>query len=205
MIRILLVGDHRILTSAITQILKRYNMEISVCYSGEQALKILNTSKDKIDVFLYDFHIPRINGLELSIKTLNIKPKSKIMIMFNDEEIYPYFNSLVKAGVKGFINKNYTDSMIVASILLCLKGTVVFPEKLLDNIEFKEIDTESLLTNIELDIMKQVSAGKTNKEIAENLQMSSRNIEYHLSKIFKKLKVNSRYNAALKCKGLKLI
>ncbi|KMM59202.1 chemotaxis protein CheY [Bacillus glycinifermentans] len=206
MIRVLLVDDYRVLTSGMKEILKKYNMEVIVCHEGNEALNLLKDSKVNIDVFLYDLKMPGMDGLELSLKTLEITPQAKIIIMFSGDEIHIYFNKLVEAGIKGFIDKSYTDSLIVSSILMCLKGAVLFPENLLQKLKVdSELAVDEHLTNIELDILQQVAAGKTNKEIASDLQMSTRNVEYHLSKIYKKLKVTSRYCAVKKGTMLNLI
>ncbi|MEC0496349.1 response regulator transcription factor [Bacillus glycinifermentans] len=206
LIRVLLVDDYRVLTSGMKEILKKYNMEVIVCHEGNEALNLLKDSKVNIDVFLYDLKMPGMDGLELSLKTLEITPQAKIIIMFSGDEIHIYFNKLVEAGIKGFIDKSYTDSLIVSSILMCLKGAVLFPENLLQKLKVdSELAVDEHLTNIELDILQQVAAGKTNKEIASDLQMSTRNVEYHLSKIYKKLKVTSRYCAVKKGTMLNLI
>ncbi|KAA6451114.1 response regulator transcription factor [Bacillus swezeyi] len=206
MVRVLLVDDYRVMTSGMKEILKKYNMDVIVCHKGNEALDLLKNSRQSIDIFLYDLNMPQMNGLELSLKTLEIIPQAKIIIMFSGDEIQAYFNKLIEAGVKGFIDKSYTDSMIVSSIILCLKGAVLFPDTLLKKLRLdSELSVDEHLTNIELDILQQVAAGKTNKEIAANLQMSTRNVEYHLSKIYKKLKVTSRYSAVKKGKMLNLI
>ncbi|MGN9867020.1 response regulator [Bacillus swezeyi] len=206
MVRVLLVDDYRVMTSGMKEILKKYNMDVIVCHKGNEALDLLKNSRQSIDIFLYDLNMPQMNGLELSLKTLEIIPQAKIIIMFSGDEIQAYFNKLIEAGVKGFIDKSYTDSMIVSSIILCLKGAVLFPDTLLKKLRLdSELSVDEHLTNTELDILQQVAAGKTNKEIAANLQMSTRNVEYHLSKIYKKLKVTSRYSAVKKGKMLNLI
>ncbi|MEC1259169.1 response regulator transcription factor [Bacillus swezeyi] len=206
MVRVLLVDDYRVMTSGMKEILKKYNMDVIVCHKGNEALDLLKNSRQSIDIFLYDLNMPQMNGLELSLKTLEIVPQAKIIIMFSGDEIQAYFNKLIEAGVKGFIDKSYTDSMIVSSIILCLKGAVLFPDTLLKKLRLdSELSVDEHLTNTELDILQQVAAGKTNKEIAANLQMSTRNVEYHLSKIYKKLKVTSRYSAVKKGKMLNLI
>ncbi|MDA1476775.1 response regulator transcription factor [Bacillus changyiensis] len=206
MVRVLLVDDYRVLTSGMKEILKKYNMEVIVYHEGGEALNDLKDSPPPIDVFLYDLKMPSMNGLELSLRTLEMIPDAKIMIMFSGDEIYSYFNKLVEAGIKGFIDKCYTDSMIASSILMCLKGAVLFPDNLLQKLKLdSKLVVDDHLTSGELDILQLVAAGKTNKEIAADLQMSTRNVEYHLSKIYRKLKVTSRYCAVHKGTKLNLI
>ncbi|CAM5208793.1 response regulator [Bacillus licheniformis] len=101
MIRVLLVDDYRVLTSGMKEILKKYNMDVIVCHEGNEALDLLKNQEVHIDVFLYDLKMPGMNGLELSLKTLEIEPQSKIIIMFSGDEIHSYFNKLIEAGVKG--------------------------------------------------------------------------------------------------------
>ncbi|MDA7025299.1 response regulator transcription factor [Bacillus sp. CLL-7-23] len=206
MVRVLLVDDYKVLTSGMKEILKKYNMEVIVYHEGGEALNDLKDSPPQIDVFLYDLKMPSMNGLELSLRTLDIIPDAKIMIMFSGDEIYSYFNKLVEAGIKGFIDKCYTDSMIASSILMCLKGAVLFPDNLLQKLKLdSKLVVDDHLTSGELDILQLVAVGKTNKEIAAGLQMSTRNVEYHLSKIYRKLKVTSRYSAVHKGTMLNLI
>ena len=101
------------------------------------------------------------------------------------------------------ISKLPTDPLIILTTILigAVNGYTLLPISLLRQLRTDDITTQqlenktALLTQKELEILESVSKGSSNKQIADELYMSSRAVEYNLTKIFKKLKVGSRSEA----------
>lgn len=209
MINVLIVDDHKAILTGTKMLLESHNMNVTACHSGIEALEIL--SSKSFDVMVYDLKMPDMNGLELTKKTLEIYPDATIIIL-SGEDILENFDLLIKAGVSGIIDKSCSDYQLITGINMALDKMMLLPLELIRKLSLsinqapQNDDTlEEPLTEIELDILQQASAGRTNKEIAEKLQMVQRNVEYHLSHIYKKLKVTSRVHAIRKGVSLNLI
>jgi two-component system competent response regulator ComA len=209
MTNVLIVDDHKAILTGTKMLLESHNMNVTACHSGIEALEIL--SSKSFDVMVYDLKMPDMNGLELTKKTLEIYPDATIIIL-SGEDILENFDLLIKAGVSGIIDKSCSDYQLITGINMALDKMMLLPLELIRKLSLSKTqapqndDTlEEPLTEIELDILQQASAGRTNKEIAERLQMVQRNVEYHLSHIYKKLKVTSRVHAIRKGVSLNLI
>jgi len=209
MTSILIVDDHRAILSGTKMLLESHNMDVTACHSGVDALEIL--SSKTFDVMVYDLKMPDMNGLELTKKTLKIHPDATIII-FSGEDIYDNFDLLIKSGVSGIIDKACSDYQLITAIKMAQDKMMLLPLELIRKLNLskppiQQIDNtlEEPLTEIELEILQQAAMGRTNMEIANDLQMVKRNVEYHLSHIYKKLKVTSRVYAVRKGVRLNLI
>lgn len=209
MINVLIVDDHKAILAGTKMLLESHNMNVTACHSGIEALEILESKS--FDVMVYDLKMPDMNGLELTKKTLEIYPDATIIIL-SGEDILENFDLLIKSGVSGIIDKSCSDNQLITGINMALDKMMLLPLELIRKLSLSKTlvqqddDTlEEPLTEIELDILQQASQGRTNKEIADKLQMVQRNVEYHLSHIYKKLKVTSRVHAIRKGVSLNLI
>lgn len=209
MINVLIVDDHKAILSGTKMLLESHNMNVTACHSGVEALEILKSKP--FDAMIYDLKTPDMNGLELTKKTLEIYPDATIIIL-SGEDIFENFDVLIKSGVSGIIDKSSSDNQLITGINMALDKMMLLPLELIRKLSLsktlvhQEDDIlEEPLTEIELDILQQASQGRTNKEIADKLQMVQRSVEYHLSHIYKKLKVTSRVHAIRKGVSLNLI
>jgi two-component system, NarL family, competent response regulator ComA len=212
MIKVLMVDDHKVIASGTKLLLENHGMNVTTCFSGDEALEIIKT--ETFDIMLFDLKMPDMNGVQLAKKALEICPEAVILI-FSGEDMSNNFSVLIKSGVSGVIDKSCSDEQLIFSIKMALEKMVVIPLELIrkihvDNPNSSIIDDnsdiiEEPLTKLELEIIKEAAMGRTNKEIANNLQMVQRNVEYHLTHIYRKLKVTCRVNAIKKCVKLKII
>jgi len=206
MVSILMVDDHKAVLCGTKMLLESHGMQVTTCHSGIDALEILK--KHSFDVMIYDLKMPDMNGLELTKKTLEIYPDATIIIL-SGENIAENFDILVNSGVSGIIDKSCSDNQLITGIYMAMEKMMILPLDLVRKLAINKMSvnqsTEKLeepLTEIELEILQHAAAGKTNKEIADELQMVQRNVEYHLSHVYKKMDVPSRVYAIRK--GIKL-
>ncbi|TYQ15306.1 UNVERIFIED_CONTAM: LuxR family two component transcriptional regulator [Acetivibrio alkalicellulosi] len=209
MLEILMVDDHISILSGFKSLLKNYHIHATICNSGTEALELLKNRS--FDAMVYDLKMPDMNGLELTKKTLKIYPDA-IIVILSGENISDNFDVLMESGVSGILDKSCTDQQLVTGIKMATEKMMLLPVKFVRklNICKSEIDRNSYsieqpLTQIESEVLQQAALGKTNKEIAENLQLVQRSVEYHLSSIYKKLNVTSRVYAIKKAFNLNLI
>ena len=144
------------------------------------------------------------------IQVLVNKPDAKVIIL-TDSEVSSYINDFIDHGVSGFISKFYSKDQLIRSVWSTIEGQVTIPIALFAQLRLAEYEVELengkkiTLTEKEQEILVEVSKGLSNKETAENLYMSKRNLERNLTTIYKKLLVDSRGEALVKAFELGLI
>ena len=211
MIEILLVDDHPSVMEGTKMLLEQEeDIKVSLAYSSKQALEMAGTQQ--FDIMLFDLHMPDMNGIDLTKKVLSIKPNAVILI-YTGFEFKNHFNLLIESGVSGFVQKTVNKEQLVRTVRCALQGEVILPLSLVKQLRRttlhvsdvkKEIDIQSI-SNKEYKILKEISKGRSNKEIADSLLMSQRSLEYSLTNIFQKLNVKSRIEAAMKAKEIGLL
>ncbi|NHN32803.1 response regulator transcription factor [Paenibacillus agricola] len=215
MLHILMVDDHPSVMEGTKMMLeKESDFQVSFCFPEDEVVQIVTSNA--FDVMLFDLNMPGINGIELTKMVLAAQPKAVILI-FTGLDITPYFHQLIELGVAGFISKTATQEHLVSSIRCAIRKEAVIPLTLLRELnknkyrdklkagEDKGGDEAMQMIPREIEIIKEIAKGKTNKMIAEMMLMSQRSLEYALTQVFQKLQVHSRLEAVTKSKRLGII
>ncbi|WP_337982257.1 response regulator transcription factor [Lysinibacillus sp. C5.1] len=200
MISVLIVDDHPAVRTGTKAILETAGMEVTILKNIDEIIQA--ASNPTFDIFLVDLYMPDINGLELSKRILQVNPEAKIVI-YTGFDINTHFDLLINAGIAGFVSKMSSSEQLVNAIYCALNEEVIIPLSLLRQLRRNSISSNNnfeensiiTLSNKEQNILELISKGYTNKMIAEELYVSQRTIEYSLTKIFSKLKANSRIEA----------
>lgn len=202
MINILHVDDHPSVALGMKFMLeKEKDFQVESVTSGKQALELIK--ERAFDIFIFDLKMPEMNGRELAEKVIEINREAKILI-YTGYEIAPYFNELFTTGVVGFLSKTDSEEQVIQAIRSILDDNAIIPIPLIS--QLKEIDLksensfENPLNPEEMNLLRYIEEGKTTKEIADLIHKSTRTIEYQLTKVFKKLNVNSRKEAVKRIK-----
>lgn len=199
MIRVLIVDDHQIVGEGTKSMIElEEDMQAEYILNEQEAL--IKSDATPFDVYLLDMNMPNCSGIELAQKILHIQTDAKI-ILYTGFEYVSQFNLLINSGISGIISKSASQQELLMAIRAAVNGYTLLPISLLRQLRTDDIMTQqlenktALLTQKELEILESVSKGSSNKQIADELYMSSRAVEYNLTKIFKKLKVGSRSEA----------
>ncbi|BAQ09883.1 two component transcriptional regulator, luxr family [Bacillus sp. OxB-1] len=213
MVNVLVVDDHPAVGEGTRTIIElEPGWTATVSADPEEALRVIK--ERSYDVYLVDLFMPNINGIELTKLILQESPEATILI-YTGFDLVTHFNMMVEAGVKGFVSKTATQEQLITAIRCALRDEAVLPIQLvkqlrrmdaLPSTDKGQLDMGNvLLTTKEQQIVAGISQGLTNKAIAAQLSMSQRTVEYHLTKIFTKLKVGSRTEALVKSKEYGLL
>ncbi|MDH8002464.1 response regulator transcription factor [Bacillus anthracis] len=214
MISVLVVDDHVAVGLGTKALIEKYDdMNVEVVHDSTEVEQLLKGKT--YDVYLIDLQMPNINGLDLSKKIIKLHPEAAILI-FTGFDIFSHYNLLIENGVLGVLSKTSSEEQVMNSIRHAVKKEVVLSYQLVRQLRIKEaisnmtnkdgeITNQISLNEDEKQILIEVSKGKTNKELAEILNLSQRSVEYKLTDIFHKLKVSSRMEAVQKAKELWLI
>ncbi len=169
---------------------------------GDEAVELV--SKLKPNIVVMDVVMPRLNGIEATRKIKEIAPDTAILILtaYDDDE---YVLGLLDAGAAGYLLKSARGRDLVRAIRAIRAGESVLHPKIIAKLLKRatitpvgEQKSSQLLSERELEILKLVASGMSNKEIAERLFLSQRTIKAHLTNIFNKLNVASRSEAIVR-------
>lgn len=194
-IRLLIVDDHQIILDGITALLNGVEdvRVIGTANNGREALDILNVLT--ADVVLMDIDMPVMNGIEAADEIKKMQPPPRIIILSMHMES-GMIKSLINAGIDGYLVKNSGREETIRAIRDVFDGKKVFsPDVTLlltaNSANSKKNHTEYDLTDREIEILKLIVDGFSNKEIGEKLFISHRTVDTHRTNMMKKLEVNN--------------
>ena len=205
MIKLVIVDDHALFREGLASIIRlEPDIEVAgLAGSVQEAGEIIRTLKP--DVVLMDFTLPDGTGADATRMVLEEHPDCKIIFLTmsdNDENLF----AAIRSGAKGYLMKNMSPSKLVTTIRSVQQGesalsrsmTLRLMEELSRTKEPERLGDASLakLTRRELDMLRELTTGKTNKEIAKRLFISENTVKYHVHSILDKLDLPNRRAAA---------
>ena len=204
-IRIAVVDDHPILREGVIGVLS-HQQDFKIVGEGasaDDAVRI--ASETHPDLLLLDISMPG-GGLEAARRILDTHPGIKT-IMLTVSEREEDLNRAMQIGVHGYVLKGITGSDLVATIRAVSRGetyiTPQFAARLLSNMRRTghpagSTRREQPMLNVrEEQILKEVAAGHTNKEIARKLSLSEKTIKHYMTSVLQKLNVRNRVEAVI--------
>lgn len=177
---------------------------------AESALEIFN--ENPIDLIIMDLGLPNINGIDAT-KKIRIRNKDvKVVILTSHNDEKEVLNSL-KAGANAYCSKEINPSRLVQVVQSVLEGASWFDPSI-SHIVLKAATNENIqsadnndynLTSREAQILKLITEGYSNNEIAKELFVSINTTKAHVANILQKLEVDDRLQAALKALKNKIV
>ena len=192
---ILLVDDN---PKYLNDALPYYGYNVTSVTDGVQALRYLKKNAQSVDLILLDVMMPNMNGWE-TLKSIRNDNQTKHMpvIMITAVNEDQKIISGLRNGADDYIIKPFILPNLLARIEAVLRRCEWHSEKKNTTAADSEENTIPL-TSREKEILKLVSQGASNKEIADTLVVKEVTVKTHLNSVFKKLKVSSRTQAVLK-------
>ena len=192
-IRILIVDDHPVVRAGLTSMLGTQTELEVVGYaaSGEEALAKLAQSSP--DVILLDLRMHGMSGIETLTAARVAAPEARVIILTSfetDEDIY----RSVRAGAQGYLLKDTSLKEMVEAIRAVHAGKRYIPRDIAVRLAERMMRTD--LTPREVEILKMLSKGPTNKQIGHALGISENTVKNHVNSIIEKLEVSDRTEAA---------
>jgi DNA-binding NarL/FixJ family response regulator len=201
-IEVVLADDHALVRRGTREILEedpgiRVTGEAS---NGEEAVALVERLRPH--VALFDVSMPTMNGVEAARRVRSSVPTTGvIMLTVHDDDEYVW--EAVKAGASGYLVKDVGAPELIRAVRAVAAGGAVLDPALTTHVierlraANKGLEQPPLITDREREVMQLVARGKSNREIAETLGLSTRTVEAHLNHVYKKLGVGSRTEAAI--------
>lgn len=201
-IKILLADDHSMIREGIKQLLEIDSQFTVIGQAGDgiECMKLLK--KELPDVLLLDVNMPKMSGIEVleKIKQQNMDVKVLMLTIHNEIE---YLLRAVDIGCNGYVLKDSDIGLLKKAILSVYEGDTFIQPDLIPVLNMglisREENNQTLegLTKRELEVLKLITEGLFNKEIAYKLNISERTVKNHVSNIFKKINASDRTQAAV--------
>jgi DNA-binding NarL/FixJ family response regulator len=212
-IRLMLVDDQSLFREALRTLLAlQPDFEIAAeAENGERAIALAKTHKP--DVILMDLRMPVLGGVEATRRVLAAVPATRVVVLTTFEEDEEIFEAM-RAGAIGYLLKACSADKLCGSVRAAAQGTSVLEPSVaarmmagVDRNPAKETRRSAPalidpLSEREVDVLKLLAAGCSNKEIGTRLNITEGTVKNHMTNVLGKLGVLDRTQAALKAREL---
>ncbi len=212
-IRILLADDHGIVRKGLRFLLERQpGMEVvGEASEGREAVRL--AAELAPDVVIMDVAMPELNGIEATAKIIKHNPKTRVIMlsMYSDEA---YLVRALSAGAKGYLLKDSAEMDLVRAVQVVAQGRPFFSPQIAETLlqdYMKALnqrglqDSYDLLTDREKEVLQLLAEGKSNKEVASILNLSTYTVETHRTNLMQKLNLHNTAEIVLYAVRKKII
>ena len=196
--RVLIVDDHPIVREGLDRLLSR-ETDLVVCGQAEdapQALELLDNADP--DLAIVDISLASGNGLDLVRQMRSASAEIRILVSsMHDETLYA--ERALRAGARGYINKQQATEKIVEALRRILDGRIYLSERMTDRLLSRAVDASDdekkisvdRLSNRELQVLELIGNGVGTAEIAERMNLSVKTVETYRQRIRQKLSLKN--------------
>ena len=200
MIKVLLADDHSIVRAGLRRIVEESDDIEVIAEASDGREAILAVRKNRPDVAVIDISMPVLDGLEVITQLKSEYPDVPILVLTMHEE-HQYVIRAIETGAMGYITKQSAPEQLVRAIRKVYSGSLFLSDEAAEALALrvaKGNKTESPLDTLstrELQVLRRLAMGNTNREIAEAYHISIKTVDTYRFRLLKKL--NLRNNAEL--------
>lgn len=205
-IRLLIVDDHAVVRQGLQMFLK-LDPELEIlgeAVNGQQAIELV--AQLKPDIVLMDLLMPVMGGVEAIGIIRRDFPDVEVIALTSVLEDKAVIEA-IRAGAIGYLLKDTEADELIRAIKAAASGQVQLSPQAAERLmrEVRAPDSPESLTDREVDILRLVATGLSNKEIAQELVIGEKTVKTHVSNILAKLNIRSRTQAALYAASIGLV
>ncbi len=200
-IRVLIADDHAVVRQGLTAFLALQDDVEIVGEASDGEVAAAAATRLRPDIVLMDLVMPRVDGIEAIRRIRAASPSTNVIVLtsFADDS---RILAAIRAGAAGYLMKDVSPQDLAKAIRMVRSGEPILhpsvARKLMDELAREsEPATHDQLTERELDVLRLVAKGRSNKEIAQDLVLSEKTVKTHVSNILQKLHLSDRTQAAL--------
>ena len=211
MIKVMLVDDQQLIRQGI-RILLEQEPDIEVIAEAANGLEALNLCRDnQPDVVLMDIQMPEMDGVVCTRQLTISYPKTGVIILttFDDDD---YIFDGLRAGARGYLLKDVSSADLAAAVRTVARGDALIQPSISRRVisEFARLSggksgLVEALTPRELDVLRSLTDGLSNLEIAQKLVITEGTVKNHVSSLLAKLGVRDRTQTVIKAQKLNLL
>ena len=206
-IRVLLADDHSIVRQGLRVFLSldaELEIAASEAANGREALQMVQQIQP--DVVLMDLVMPDMDGIAATEAIRHVFPQTRVVILTNVLDDTQLANAL-RAGASGYLLKDANADVLRRAIKIAATGQVYLAPQVAMRLArgMQVPDRSEIFTKREVDVLRLLANGASNKEISRDLSLGEKTIKTHVSNILSKLGVQSRTQAALQAVHLGLV
>jgi len=191
--KVLLVDDHDLIRKGLRHAFERDRQFEVVGEAATAAEGVRQAGALQPDVVIMDLRLPRMNGVEAITRIREESPGARIVVLTTfdgDEDIY----RALQAGARGYLLKGMDADDLTAAIRSVHAGKSRIPTVVAERLAERMSGSE--LTARELDVLRLIVQGRSNREIAADLHISEATVKTHINNLLSKLGVSDRTQAA---------
>lgn len=197
MIRVILVDDHEVVRAGTRSLLEAAGDIEVVAETGQGEETLVQVGRLRPDVILLDVRLRGLNGVEVARVLRRDYPDIKV-VMLTAFPYEQYVRAAFAIGVHGYLIKTATSDELLVSTRAVYRGEAVLSKELVERFASgprTTIAVSGTLNDREMEILRLISRGETNKQIAHVLGISEHTVETHVNHIMIKLNARSRVEA----------
>ena len=207
-IRVLIADDHPVVRQGLRGFLETY-ADIQVVAEAKNGAEAVTLAREHVpDVILMDLLMPEMDGVKAIDQIMSFSPTTHIVVLTSyteDEYLFP----AMRAGAQGYLLKDTEPEDLIRAIHAAVRGhATLHPSvaaRLVQEAEQSSDDSLADLSERELEVLRLVARGMSNREIAEQLVIAEGTVKSHVSNILSKLQLAHRTQAALYALKHKLV
>jgi DNA-binding NarL/FixJ family response regulator len=202
-VKLLLIDDHSIMRAGLAALLTQTKADIEILEAGDAAGGIREVdAHDDLDAVFLDLNMPGEDGMS-ALREIGKRRPDLPVILLSSSENPEHVRQALAAGALGYLPKSASPQTLISALQLVLSGEVYVPQIMLrtDASEASDrpptaiINFSIPLTERQIDVLKLLGRGISNKEIGRELLVSERTVKAHVTAIFKSLGVVNRTQA----------
>lgn len=196
--RVLLVDDHPLIRRGLKQLLQLDDRFVVVAEASNGTEALEQARHLQPDLILLDLNMKGLSGLE-TLQLIHSESLPCRVLILTVSDSRSDFLALLDAGIDGYLLKDSEPELLLSQIVTIAEGGQAFSEsmQLWRETRTWSADPFAILTVRELDVLKEVARGLSNKEVSENLMISEQTVKVHIRSVLRKLNVRSRVAATV--------
>lgn len=202
-IRVAIADDQQLFSGGLVRIIGiQPDIEVvGEAHTGEEAVKLCLETEP--DVVLMDISMPVMDGVSATRKIREVLPRTRILILTVHTDDGHVFQG-IKAGAQGYLLKDCTPEDLTRAIRTVYAGDTIMAQDIaqkmlttFEGIRNEDAEITPHLTEREIEVIKSLARGMSNKQIAQSLHISEKTVRNHASNIYKKLHIYDRTQAVI--------